>query len=206
MIPAATPGTQRMSPLVVKLGGSLYSTVPEIVPVLRSSKRPLLIVPGGGPFANAVRHAGLDNETAHWEAIAAMEQYGRFVTAHGLPVTHRLSVPVRTAVFLPLRSLRARDPLPHSWDVTADTIAAWTAAELRLELLILKSVDGIMTGGILQERVNSPQTTDSVDPVFLPYVLEKNVDVFILNASHPDRLARFLQGEPVPGTRISTTF
>lgn len=193
-------------PLVVKLGGSLYSRLSGLVPVLRSSLRPLLIVPGGGPFANAVRQAGLDDESAHWEAIAAMDRYGRYVASHGLPVTERLAAPDRTAIFLPGRSLRERDPLPHTWDVTSDTIAAWAAAELRLDLLLLKSVDGIMTGSILQEHVNTPVQTDIVDPLFIPYVLDKRIDTFILDGSCPELLARYLRGKPVPGTRISTTF
>ncbi len=168
--------------------------------------RPLLIVPGGGPFANAVRHAGMDNETAHWEAIAAMDRYGRHIASHGLPVTARLAVPDRTVVFLPGRSLREKDPLPHSWDVTSDTISAWVAAELRLGLLLLKSVDGIMEGGTLQEHVDTPRETDAVDPLFIPYVLEKQVDTFIINGSRPEFLVRYLRGDPAPGTRISTTF
>jgi aspartokinase-like uncharacterized kinase len=192
--------------LVVKLGGSLYSRVPGLVPALSTSVRPLLIVPGGGPFANTVRQAGLDDESAHWEAIAAMERYGRYVASHELPVTEQLEVPDRTEIFLPGHILRERDPLPHSWDVTSDTIAAWVAAELRLDLLLLKSVDGIVTGGVLQEHVDTPVQTDAVDPLFIPYVLAKRVDAFILNASHPELLEQYLRGNPVPGTRISTTF
>ena len=41
--------------LIVKVGGSLLSHIPRIVPILIASPRPLLVVPGGGIFANAVR-------------------------------------------------------------------------------------------------------------------------------------------------------
>ncbi|MGH7649286.1 MAG: hypothetical protein ACREND_14305, partial [Gemmatimonadaceae bacterium] len=37
----------------------------------------------------------------------------------------------------PYRWLRARDPLPHSWDVTSDSIAAWVAGELHARRLVL---------------------------------------------------------------------
>jgi len=193
-------------PLIVKLGGSLSAHVPVLAPLLSASPRPLLIVPGGGAFANTVRAAGLDDETAHWQAIAAMEKYGRYTSAFGLPLTEKLAVPEKPVIFLPLRSLRERDPLPHSWDVTSDTISAWVAAELGLDLLLLKSVDGIMIGGALRERVSMPVKTDVVDPLFLPFVLEHRVETTIINGSRPELLARFLRGEPVPGTRISTTF
>jgi len=193
-------------PLVVKLGGSLYDRIPDLVPVLRSSVRPLFLMPGGGPFADAVREAGLDDETAHWEAIAAMDEYGRYISSQGIPATDRLAVPDRTVVLLPARVLREQDPLPHSWNVTSDTIAAWAAFSLNLDILLLKSVDGIVSGGILQEHVDAPLGMDVTDPFLIPYVLKNRVDTFIINGSRPELLRRYLIGEPVPGTRISTTF
>jgi hypothetical protein len=193
-------------PLVVKLGGSLYDRVPDLVPSLRSSARPLFVVPGGGLFADTVREAGLDEETAHWEAIAAMDKYGSYIASQGIPATDQLSVPDRTVVLLPARVLREQDPLPHSWDVTSDTIAAWTASSLSLDLLLLKSVDGIASGGVLREHVDAPLATDVTDPLFIPYVLKNRVDTFIINGSHPELLRRYLSGDSVQGTRISTTF
>ena len=91
-------------------------------------------------------------------AIAAMEQYGWFIASHGMKTTDILAVPEKTTVFLPYISMRQRDPLPHSWDITSDSIAAWIAAELGIELLVLKSVDGISLKGILQEQVTTPIT------------------------------------------------
>ncbi len=201
-----TTSRENRRPLVVKLGGSLYNNVPVLIPVLTHSPRPLLIVPGGGPFANAVRQADLDDETAHWEAIAAMDRYGKYTASFGLPVTEQPARPGKTTIFLPLRCLKERDPLPHSWDVTSDTIAAWVAAELGLDLLLLKSVDGIRAEDRIQDHVNTMVQTDVVDPLFIPFVIEKQVDSFILNGKLPELLAAYLRGEPVPGTRISTTF
>ena len=201
-----TPERENRRPLVVKLGGSLYDCVPLLVPVLSASPRPLLIVPGGGPFANAVRQAGFDDETAHWEAIAAMNTYGKYIASFGLPVTEQPSLPETPTVSLPLRCLKERDPLPHSWDVTSDTIAAWVAAELGLDLILLKSVDGIPSEHGILDHVSAVVETDVIDPLLIPFALENRVDTFILNGKHPDLLARYLRGEPVPGTRISTTF
>jgi 5-(aminomethyl)-3-furanmethanol phosphate kinase len=193
-------------PLVVKLGGSLYPQAGNLMPVLRSSVRPLLVVPGGGPFARAVRQAGLNDEAAHGEAIAAMDAYGRYCASFNMPVTETLAAPAQTVILLPSRVMREHDPLPHSWDVTSDTIAAWVAATLHLDLLLLKSVDGIMAGGVIQREVRAPRDTDTVDPFFIPYVLEHRVDTFVLNGLHPTLITRFLRGGQVPGTRISTTF
>jgi 5-(aminomethyl)-3-furanmethanol phosphate kinase len=205
MDPRHSPASAR-APIVVKLGGSLYHRIPGIIPILREAGRPLLIVPGGGPFANAVREAQVDDDAAHWMAIAAMDQYGWFVASHGLPVTEALVIPDHPVVLLPYRCLREKDPLPHSWDVTSDTIAAWIAYTLGLDLLLLKSVDGISAGGVMLETVTSPLVTDVVDPAFLPFVLGKNIATCIINGSDLSRVQQFLAGLQVPGTKTGTTF
>ncbi len=196
------------APIVVKLGGSLLPHLADLVPLLASS-RPLLVIPGGGPFADEVRLSSTDGDTAHWMAIAAMDQYGWLIASHGLPVTARISVPHRPAVLLPYCSTRKIDPLPHSWDVTSDSVAAWVARTLNLELLVLKSVDGIMNGGLLEKTVCVPVPTSVVDPFFIPYVLAHGIPVTVVNGTIAARVARFLKGRQVPGTRIgriSTTF
>jgi aspartokinase-like uncharacterized kinase len=193
-------------PVVVKLGGSLYNQVPDLVPVLLASGRPLFIVPGGGMFADTVRRSRVDDDSAHWMAIASMDQYGWFIASQGIMATALLQAPKRPVVFLPYCSLRQHDPLPHSWDVTSDSIAAWVADLLGLDLLLLKSVDGILENGSLMERVKIPVKTDVVDPFFIPFVLEKKLKTTIINGSSVDRLEKFLRGETVSGTRIGTTF
>jgi aspartokinase-like uncharacterized kinase len=194
------------TPLIVKVGGSLYNQIPDLVPVLNASKRPLLLIPGGGPFADLVRHVQVDNDTAHWMAIAAMEQYSWFIASSGIPVTDILSTPLTPTVLLPYRCLRLTEALPHTWDATSDSIAAWVADTLHLDLLLLKSVDGIFINGILQKKVKAPVESDVIDPFFIPFVLKKSVKTTIINGSQPDRVEKYLQGDLVPRTEIGTTF
>jgi aspartokinase-like uncharacterized kinase len=198
--------TTHPAPIVVKLGGSLITQVPDLIPVFCSSKRPLFIVPGGGVFADTVRKAAVDDTSAHWMAIAAMDQYGWYIGSHGMKVTSMLRMPEQSVVFLPYCSLRECDPLPHSWSVTSDSIAAWIADTLSLDLLLLKSVDGIIDAGILQEEVGAPCETDTVDPFFIPFVLKKRIRTTIINGSCVGRVEKFLRQEVVPGTRIGRTF
>src|SRR5215475_173073 len=69
-------------PTVIKLGGS-FAFSPDlrdwIAAITRCAGR-AVIVPGGGPFADAVRAAqpqvGFDDRAAHRMGLLAMEQYG----------------------------------------------------------------------------------------------------------------------------------
>jgi len=197
---------QLTSPLIVKVGGSLYNQIPDLVPILNASKRPLFIIPGGGPFADLVRQVRVNNDAAHWMAIAAMEQYGWFISSFGILTTDRAAVPLTTTVFLPYRCIRLTDVLPHTWEVTSDTIAAWVAGTLHLDLLLLKSIDGIFINGIFQEQVTGPVESDIIDPCFIPFVIKNMIKTTILNGSHPDRVENYLKGDLVPRTEIGTTF
>jgi len=149
---------------VVKLGGGLLAHAECFETALRriesaARAEPLLIVPGGGPFADAVRHADErfrpGDSAAHWMAVLAMDQHAHLIAA-------RLSggVIVRTAaeavaaidagsipVLAPYRWLRDADPLPHSWDVTSDSIAAWVAGALGARRLVLVKPPGVSGDG-----------------------------------------------------------
>lgn len=190
------------SPLVVKFGGSLMDAVPELARVLLSSPRPLLIVPGGGVFADLVRRTGLEGDSAHWMAVAAMEQMGWYLTHYGFQTVDTLDKPRKTAVFLPYGELRRSDPLPHSWSVTSDTIAAWVADRLGLDLLLLKSVDGIFSGGKLVEVTEAPVSTSDVDDSFIQFAIDHRITCRIINGRIPGRVRDALEGREVPGTLL----
>lgn len=194
------------TPIVVKLGGSLHPHVADLAQVFCQSPRPLLIVPGGGRFADQVRALSLPDDEAHWSAIRMMDRFGTHIATFGLPTTDQISISGRTEVLLPYRCTRHFDPLPHSWDVTSDTIAAWVAGRLGLDLLVLKSVDGILVNGSLEGMISKRIETDVVDPCFIPYVLKHTIRTTIMNGTRTDRVAAFLQEERVSGTRIGTTF
>jgi aspartokinase-like uncharacterized kinase len=189
-------------PLVVKVGGSLLPEVKRIVRVLAESGRSILVVPGGGPFAHLVRSMRLPDEQAHWMAILAMDQFGWYLAAGGVPVTSHLSIPRGMEILLPYRIMRERDPLPHSWDVTSDTIAAWVAKELGLDLLVLKSVDGITRDGALVSRISEPGAATEVDPCLVPFALAHRVRTTILNGRKEERVRAFLEGRKVRCTVI----
>lgn len=186
---------------MVKIGGSLPDRIPDLIRELRGFR--VLIVPGGGNFADLVRECRTeDQDAAHWMAIAAMEQFGWYISSFGLPATDRLEIPSVSSVLLPYLSLRTCDPLPHSWDISSDTIAGWVAARLSLDLLLVKSVDGIRIRGEVQEHISAPVESQDVDPCLIPFVLSHGVKVGVVNGRRPGFLSGVLRGEFAPGTTI----
>lgn len=191
------------SALVVKIGGSLFDRVVPLLDLLREAGRPVLIVPGGGKFADLVRRLDVSEDAAHWMAIAGMEQFSWYIASHGIPTASALALPAEVTVLLPYCALRRADPLPHSWDVTSDTIAAWAARELPADLLLLKSVDGIHHRRRLLARIEDPDLiSDDVDPAFIRYVFDHNLRARIVNGRHDDRVRHALRDEAVIGTLI----
>jgi len=193
-------------PLVVKLGGSLIDRIGPLVAEIRAIGGPVLVVPGGGPYADRVREQDLDDDTAHWMAIDAMDRVGRLIRDAGLPAVRHLRVPRHPAVLLPFRVLFHHDPLPHRWEVTSDTIAAWVARMTGADLVLLKSVDGIRLAGRPVRRLGAPCATDVVDLCLIPYVLSAGVRTAVLNGRVTGRLAAFCAGAGPVGTRIDTRF
>ena len=152
-----------MEGIVVKIGGSLIDAAGAVLAELSAAKLPVLVIPGGGVFADSVRAAELSDDAAHWQAISSMNRYGRFLSTFGFPVTETLAMPKSgISILLPERVLRTCDPLPHSWDVTSDSIALWAAGELSASLLLVKSREG---DALDTELVDAyfPHLLDSLD-------------------------------------------
>ena len=143
---------------VIKVGGSLGARparLRRLMGTLATAARRhwLVVVPGGGGFADEVRRAdrrfALGDSAAHWMAILAMDQYGyllaRLAPGAALVRSRRELAPGRLNVLAPSAWLLGADPLPHSWDVTSDSIAAWIARALRARrLMLVKHVDGFI--------------------------------------------------------------
>jgi aspartokinase-like uncharacterized kinase len=134
-----------MKTLLVKIGGSLYDWPdlgPKLAHWLESQAAPeLRIVPGGGPFAEIIRRSDtihhLGDESAHWLAIRAMALAGEFLSHLCPPIKEHLIDPVKFC----RDDERRTGALPHSWDVTSDSIAARLAEVLGADLMLLKSAD-----------------------------------------------------------------
>ena len=217
---------------VVKVGGSLAET-PEILRAMCKTlgqlgeEHRLLVVPGGGEFADLVRDMdrrySLHPVTAHRMAILGMDQYGFLLSelipnsrrAKNLSETKEISKSHKTAILLPSRLMLEDDTLEASWDVTSDSVAAHIADKVRAQKLILiTNVDGLFA---FDPTTNA--TADLVEAVaasellkhdlrtcvdkFLPTVLLKtNLTCYVVNGIHPDRIEKILANEPTICTQI----
>jgi len=125
-------------------------TVGEVILEIEKARIPALIIPGGGIFADEVRSANLDDDTSHWDAINSMNRYGIFLSTFGVKLTDEPEIPQSSIqILMPEKILKKEDPLPHSWEVTSDSIALWVAEKLQVPLLLIKSRSGTLYDGLV---------------------------------------------------------
>jgi aspartokinase-like uncharacterized kinase len=143
---------------VVKIGGGLLRA--EGLEGLRracaevtemATRRPVLVVPGGGPFADAVRavdaQVGLGDDVANALALRAMDQLGvllRPLLPAAEPLS-RLVAPRALGVVLAAPAFHDRLDVPRSWAVTSDSLAVLAASAIGAEeAILLKPVAGVL--------------------------------------------------------------
>ena len=179
---------------VVKLGGSLLGT-PALKGWLDAFAQfgdgKVVIVPGGGVFADAVRDAqaktGIDDATAHKMAVVAMDQYATLMTclnedlvmaSSELEIAER-GLQHRAIVWKPSSMLLADNELPMSWDLSSDSLAAWLATKLNAQhLLVVKSISHRHTAKI---EVKDLMIDGVLDSYFSAYSTGKSFKTWLVN-------------------------
>ena len=195
--------------IVVKLGGSLMHSakelVKEIISYSRSNGERILIVPGGGVFAETVRKVNASEEASHWMAILGMEQYGYFLAdgTEAKPVED-LDIKEGACIILPYNLLKKRDELPHTWDVTSDSIAAWIAHQLKARFIKVTDVDGVYIDGTLIKEIDAGELVGKetcVDAELPHFLMEHKMSCEVINGNCTGRLINAFKGN-VAGTLI----
>jgi 5-(aminomethyl)-3-furanmethanol phosphate kinase len=149
-------------PVVVKVGGSLFdwpelsSRLQNFLAGLKGSN--VLLIPGGGPTADVIRQFDqchhLGEETSHWLALHALVLNARFLQkilpstqiVEGLNAARscwrRGTMPILDMYRFARGDESRPDHLPHSWQVTSDSLAARVAVVAQAtKLILLKSTD-----------------------------------------------------------------
>ena len=214
---------------VLKIGGSL-SRGDGLELLCREIRRlgeryRILVVPGGGEFADQVRTAStrfkLSETTAHCMALCAMDQYGyllnhliagSYLTAD-LPSACRATEGGKVSILLPSTPVLQYSGLPHSWHVTSDTISAWVTHQAHCRrLVLLKDVDGLLGAAPAKEFPAAliPELTldqlaarsGGVDEYLSCYLASAHLETWVINGLCPERITELLEKGHTTGTRI----
>jgi 5-(aminomethyl)-3-furanmethanol phosphate kinase len=200
---------------IVKLGGS-HATGPHLQDWLRAitaEAGSIAIVPGGGPFADAVRMAqvsmGYDDRAAHSMAMMAMKQFGRALESLNPALTLAAS---RSAILRALRDGRvpvwSPEPmgraaaLPETWDLTSDSLAAWLAGRLGASPVVLVK-HGRFENAALDAHDLAARGV--VDPLFPLYLKESGAQAWLAGPTDSARLAEGLRGRIFPEIVVATS-
>ncbi len=200
------------APAVIKIGGSTASSLDLrhwAGLVARCGGR-AVVVPGGGPFADAVRavqpQMGFDDAAAHHMAMLGMEQFGhalasfdrRLAVADSDAALRSVLAEGKVPVWLPARMAMNAADIPATWQVTSDSLAAWLAGELgAARLFLMKQVElpgQPLAATVLVER-------GVVDAAFPQFLKASGTTAFILGpADHmavPAALCHDRPGTPI---------
>ena len=199
-------------PTVIKLGGSCAVSLDlrRWTAAVAACAGRAVVVPGGGPFADAVRAAqprmGFDGAAAHHMAMLGMEQFGyalasfeeRLAVADSVAALRRALAAGKVPVWLPARMAMAAADIPASWQVTSDSLAAWLAGKLRApRLLLLKQVELSRQPVAAHELV----ARGIVDPAFPQFLAASGAAAFVLGPAEHRAVSAALCHDP-PGTPI----
>jgi aspartokinase-like uncharacterized kinase len=198
---------------VVKLGGSTANeaVLAEWIAALAGSALPLVIVPGGGRFADEVRNAqkdmGFSDKAAHAMAILAMDQFGhvildrddRLVPARSMQDIERALGRGKIPVWLPSSLAIPAPDIRASWDMTSDALAAWLAGKLGADaLLLIKQTNAFSSG----DDVANLTARGIVDAGFAA-MLPADVDFHLAGSHDATTAGAMLSSGKLPGTLIS---
>jgi aspartokinase-like uncharacterized kinase len=200
-------------PTVIKLGGSLAFSpaLRDWITAVAVHAGRIVIVPGGGPFADAVRAAQeqmrFDDRTAHRMALLAMEQYGfaiasmnkRLQPADSLEAICHDLAGGKVPVWLPAQMVMADSAIPQSWDVTSDSLAAWFAGRIGAERLILVKHLETPESTVL---VSNLVASDMIDGAFPKFIMASGVPAFILGTTEQRAMGVTMSGDESALIRI----
>ena len=198
---------------IVKFGGSLAQTphCAAWLEVLAAWRGPLIVVPGGGPFADAVRAAqaamGFDDAVAHRMALLAMEQFAVALAAHAMGFALAASRDELDSAFAPDENSRLAAGKNGAG-------RAGGAAELGHDLGFARGLArrGLWRRRLLLIKSRDPEPPVSVkalaedkivDPLFPHYAAQSRAEVWLAGPASLPGAASILQRGGMPGIKLA---
>jgi aspartokinase-like uncharacterized kinase len=193
---------------VIKLGGSLLSSgsLREWLSIIvEHGAGKLVIVPGGGIFADQVRDAQkklkFDDKAAHQMALLAMEQFAHLLKSYapdlGLSdsiegIQKAISLN-QVPVWLPFKMINSCQDVSANWDLTSDSLALCLAEQLNTEhVMLLKPLSS--------NNLNARQLSESglVDKDFPEFVKKSESAIWWLDQNDMGTLEDLLKTNKKP--------
>ena len=193
---------------VIKLGGSLLSSgnLKEWLSIIvEHGAGKVVIVPGGGIFADQVRDAQqklkFDDKAAHQMALLAMEQYAYLLQSYAPDLSLSDSIEEiekaislnQVPVWLPFKMINPCQDVSTNWNLTSDSLAIWLADKLNVEhTMLVKSVSASNTDyGNANARQLSE--TEMVDKDFPEFVKKSESAIWWLDKTELNVLGNLLK-------------
>jgi len=193
---------------VIKLGGSLLSSgnLREWLSIIvEHGAGKLVIVPGGGIFADQVRDAQknikFDDKAAHQMALLAMEQYAHLLKSYASDLDLEDSIEGiqkainlnQVPVWLPFKMINACQDVSTNWDLTSDSLSLYLAEQLNARhVMLVKSLS--------LKNLNARQLSESgmVDKDFPEFVKKSGSAIWWLDQNDMGALENLLKTNDKP--------
>ncbi len=193
--------------MIVKIGGSVFKKAREVIEEIKETRKSCLIIPGGWIFADVVRLMDLDDDTAHWMALKAMDVYGIYLGSFAdvLEADDFDFEISGVKVLLPYSLVRKYDELPHSWEATSDSVAVWIAGKIGVRKVVkVTDVDGVFVNGKLARRLRYDEVprNSCIDNLAVKLAERFGIEIFVCNGFVRGRVKNYILRGSAVGTLI----
>lgn len=190
----------------IKIGGSLYDSeylIQWLKVINERINRDIVIIPGGGPFADQVRSADKKFKlgvNAHSMAVMAMQQYGGvlaslctdMVEADTIEKVHIAWSKSKTAIWQPYEMVRDQCELDACWDVSSDSLAVWLASKLEINNLLLVKSSDVVIG---ETNLDVLAASHCIDPELKELANKYQVNIHLSHKSKSNDLPMYMHSE-----------
>jgi aspartokinase-like uncharacterized kinase len=199
--------------IILKLGGSLLSGTALqqwLFLAKEHGKGQLVLVPGGGVFADQVRlmqsQWHYNDQTAHYMAILAMQQMALLLQGlcSDLLIVDRVEAikPAlarqQVVIWSPWAEELDAASIPARWDVTSDSLAAWLAVQLAATRLVLVKSASVSA----EQSIAQLTELGIIDKAFVQFVQGQELAIQCLAAHQFSALKVHLNSGVLPSVTI----
>lgn len=197
------------APVVVKIGGSLVENdrIGGALDIVARASRRIVVVPGGGVFADTVRRAQenyqFSDEAAHRMAILAMHQTAellmdlqpRLMGADSVAAMRAIWRKGKIPVWLPHKMCEDDNEIPADWSITSDGLSARLAERMRCSQVVL-----VKSRGAPPDASAFDLARDGiVDPIFAAIATRAKLEWTLFGPGEEVGLAKMLGASRADG-------